>query len=452
MASIDDILNDLGSVESSQVEKTASQINSSMSDIERQAAELGLIDGTKSKEKTASINHNGGKMNLEDLYRDTFSEEAEKVASVQTNDDEMSKEAMGSLSGTAYNEIMDAKALELTIKVAMEMDSVPDSAATQDAQSGAGVIPGAVVANPQLPVAKNRGGNKDDEAMDTTPVYSTLEDVAVAKAKVVSSLEHPGTLSHQTVDVDSGLQEGGSQKTASVRSLTDLSKHELDLLQTEIPEDMMKEASDFVAEERLEMEELIKTANECMDFGAELAMEKIAAFEAAQKEKESKKEEEDEGEEEESAEEEKSEQEKKAYAMGGFISEGCINTLMEKGAEYYGDPNIYLEELVKEAGKLDAVRKALRGAADKAYKSGKGMANAAKNTNIAQKAKRQNPFSAAALANKAKKTGKTKSYGKALQYGKLKALKNKNIAKKVGVGAGLAGLTGMGYAAGNRNK
>ena len=69
MPSIDDLLNGLGVNNSEQAEKKASA-NTSESDIERQAKELGLLGGEDQTTKEASISNDGGNMNLEDLYNE----------------------------------------------------------------------------------------------------------------------------------------------------------------------------------------------------------------------------------------------------------------------------------------------------------------------------------------------------------------------------------------------
>jgi hypothetical protein len=353
MPSIDDLLNNLGADVSDQSEKTASD-NSHQSEVAKQAQELGLIgDKAVQNEKTASISNDGGtKMNLNDYYNDLFTEDVEKTASAEfeTEDYEMAKEAQGELAGLSFSEELESRLIAHSIKLASDM-AQPDSEATKDIQSGAGVIPGAQTANPQLPVQKNRHGESDDTGIDTSPEYYDLEgmDGAVAKAKLEAALDkgNVSDMSHKTVNVESEMPEGGSQKEASIR-LSDLTKEELDLLQTDFPEEMMKEAYAIVEEEQEKIAEMHQTASDCYEFGADLAMQKIAEMEAKAKEKE-----------EEDEDEEDSDEEKTASAMGKFITEGYWDTLMEKGAEYYGDENIYIEELIKEANLLSKGKKML---------------------------------------------------------------------------------------------
>jgi hypothetical protein len=277
------------------------------------------------------------------------------------------------------------------------MDSVPDSAATQENQSGAGIVPGASKGNPQLPV--NRPADAD-KAMDTTPDQYDLKGMsgAVAKAKIEAALEsgNMAGLSHQSFNVDTGLEMPSTQKTASFK-MSDLTKAQLDLYGTKFPEEMMKEARAIVAEENEKVAELQKVASDCFNYGAELAMQKIAEMEETAKEE--KKEEEKE-------EKEESDEEKTASAMGDFIFEGFWNTLMEKGAEFYGDKNIYIEELIKEAkmaGAFEGAKKLLQSGAKKAQgyasKGAKEVKQVAKKgVTETRKAVRKNPMAAMGLA------------------------------------------------------
>ena len=130
------------------------------------------------------------------------------------------------------------------------------------------------------------------------------------------------------------------------------------LLNTEFPEEIEKQAAAVVDYEYEKIAELEKTAAACMAYGEELAMSKIAELEATHQEKVAMEEEEkkdkmkglEKKEDKEEEESEEEEAEKNAAAMGNFILEGYLGTLMEKGAEFYGDKNIYVEELCKDAG------------------------------------------------------------------------------------------------------
>jgi len=129
------------------------------------------------------------------------------------------------------------------------------------------------------------------------------------------------------------------------------------LLNADIPEEMMK-----VARARVDQEsQLEKVASSCVHYGAELAMQKIAEMEAeAGKSEEDKKKEQAAMEAAMSAEdkaEEKAakETEKEAQAMGRFILQGYMNTMLEKSAQVYGDASVYIDELCKENGVNDMV-------------------------------------------------------------------------------------------------
>lgn len=463
MPSIDDILNGLGVESSDQAEKTASDKSQTESEIEKQAKKLGLI-GEETNEKTASISNDGGKMNLEDLYNEAFnSEEVTKVAHAgldYDNEDEQVKVAQGEIAGEEFSEGLNARLLAHTVKLAADMDQ-PDSEATKDIQSGGGVIPGAKTKNPQLPVQKNRHGEADDTAIDTAPDYYDLEgmDGAVAKAKLESALDRGNVsdVSHKTVNVDqdeSEMPEGGSQKTAGLR-LRDLNRAQFELLQTDFPEEMMKEARAIVAEETEKVAELQGQAESCYDYGAEMAMQKIAEMEEAQKAKAKKEEDEED-------EDEKSEEEKTASAMGKFVLEGYWDTMMEKGAEYYGDENIYIEELIKEANLLQKGKKV--------YKSLKGKAGDLKKSiedyydpraikaksHITRKQKMMKDMKGNVMGDASKRRSKLealkKKKGKGYEMKGSKALqtaraRRRNTAIAGGTALGL-GAGGTGYALG----
>lgn len=354
MPSINDILNGLG-VEDSVQEKTAGQIDSqSKSYIESEAERLGLLndeDGSNTT-KTASNNNGGMKMNLNDLYNESFGEVA-KVASQEENaaEPEMAKEASleqaGEQAGEVFAQELNNRLMDFSVKVAMEMGA-PDSEATKAIQAGKGIL--GASANPQLPVNKAGGSEK----MDTTPVFVDLKNMAgpEAKAKIEAALAsgNIGDLSHKDHQVDTGLEMPTSQKTAGI-NLTDLSKEELMILNTEYSDEEMDAARIKVASENEKIAELTDMASECFNYGAELAMQKIAEME--DKAKESAKEEASEGKAYEDAEKAKGEkeedEEKTASAMGKFILEGYWNTMLEKGAEFHGSEGIYLEELLKES-------------------------------------------------------------------------------------------------------
>lgn len=134
--------------------------------------------------------------------------------------------------------------------------------------------------------------------------------------------------------------------------LQDLTRDQLELLNTDFGEELEKQAEAIVDEEAEKLAEVQDQAQALYDYGAELAMQKIAEMEQKYKEGEDKEEDEEEDEEE----GEDKEEEKTASAMGKFILEGYWETMMEKGAEFYGDERIYLEELVKEGGLGEAAK------------------------------------------------------------------------------------------------
>ena len=368
MPTINELLSGLG-VEGSEQEKTASQNDSgSESAVEQKARELGLInDNVKDNVKTASQN-GGSKMDLNDLYNSYFQESTEKTASEYTEQVKTaSDEEIGEMAGQSFAEGLNERLIDFSIKLAAAEDSVLESEATKEIQSGENVIPGTETKTPILKGNKNRHGHADDTKIDTDPQYYDLKsmDGAMAKAKLEAQLatNNVEDVSHTNKHVDTGAEEPVTQKTAS-RRMSDLSREELLILNTNYDEGIMKEARAAVYEELEKVAELEGVAEESYNFGADLAMQKIAEMEEKAKKKEEKDDDEDEDED---------ESEKTASAMGKFILEGYWNTMMEKGAEYYGKEHsqIYLEELVKEA-KLQNIGKA----AKKYYK--KGMSQAKK--------------------------------------------------------------------------
>lgn len=355
MPSINDILNGLG-VDDSVQEKTAGQIDSqTQTDIEAEAARLGLIDGNElNTTKTASNNNGGTKMDLNDLYNQHFGEEATKIASApQTKkEDVLTKEASLELAGEQAGEIfaqeLDNRLTDYAIKIAM--DTQPDSTATKANQSGSGVI--GASADPALPVNRPADADKGMQVAtkNTSPYDLSKMDPAKAKASLEALIENGTMNGSMTAQTQSGMETPTSQKTASLK-IQDLSREELLILNANIDEDLMKVARAEVAEEMSKVAELQDMAADCYNYGAELAMQKIAEMEENAKE-EAKEDESAEGEKKEEKEEEKT-----ASAMGKFILEGYWNTMMEKGAEYHKDQGIYIEELIKEAGKVSLIER-----------------------------------------------------------------------------------------------
>jgi hypothetical protein len=227
MPSIDEILNNLG-VDEDGAEKVASSNSVSENEVEKQARQLGLIDENDENEKIASVQNEGeSNMNLQDFYSMHFGGE-EKTASAEYDyyegydEGNFEKEATaleqtGEYAGAVFNNVLSERLLTFSL-TKQAMDGAPDSAATQAAQSGAGVIPSAAVKNPQLDVNRREDA---DKGMDTTPQHYDLMDAAVAKAKLKKALEEgkPGSMSHQVMSVDAregseDMPVGGSQKDA----------------------------------------------------------------------------------------------------------------------------------------------------------------------------------------------------------------------------------------------
>lgn len=134
-----------------------------------------------------------------------------------------------------------------------------------------------------------------------------------------------------------------------------LSRRQRELLNTDFGHEMEKQAAEIV--------EMEKTAEDCYTYGEDLALEKIAemeeeAAEEKKKEGEGKKESDE-------------EEEKTAAAMGEIITDAYWNTLMEKGAEYYNDPDIYIEKLAKKKSLMQRAKKGYK-ATMKEGKSFKG--------------------------------------------------------------------------------
>lgn len=223
-------------------------------------------------------------------------------------------------------------------------------------------------------------------------------------------------------------------------NLKDLTREELMLLNTDFGEEIEKQASAIVENESEKLAEVSEIADSCFDYGAELAMSKIAEMETNYAAKKGKEEEDDDEEDE----DEEKEEEKTASAMGNFILEGYWNTMMEKGAEYYGDKDIYLEELCKEAGFARQMKNLVKrhnifsGAAMGARAAGKSK------TKMIEYAKKKGlPLDEGKYQDLMKSVSK-----KSLAKGKKVAKRNQNIG--LGIGAGL-GITGA-YAAGRSGR
>lgn len=355
MATINDILKSLEG-QDTQV-KTASSKNASQTEVEKQAQALGLIKN-ESQTKTASLN--GGRMNLKDLYDAEMDSMAKTAAEAETSESEeeeseeegekTSSLAMGELAGVAFNQALNVKLASFIVKLAE--DALPDAEVSQEIQSGEGVIPSAEVGNPQLPVEKNRQGQADAEPIDTTPVHFDLNSMQGAVAQVeledMLGIGNVDAVANKTVSVDTGLEMPETQKTASL-NMRDLTRDQFELLNYQYPVEMKKQAQLIYIEETQKLEKLASMAQEFYAYGADLAMAKIAEMEEKAKEESKEK-----------SEESESEAEKTSSAAGLYIAEGFWNTLMEKGAEFYGDKNVYLEEFTKEAMGMEGAKKAIK--------------------------------------------------------------------------------------------
>lgn len=206
MPTIDELLNNLNIGDESQ-EKVAHLEN----DVEKAAQDLGLIsnEGTT---KIASPNDGGEKMDLQSFYDMHFDNAvvggSEKTASHNDMEKEASAlEGAGEYAGHSFNSFLGERLFKFA------MDEAFDGVATQEAQKGPGVIPGAATSNPQLPVNAREDREK---GMDTSPQHYDLLDKAVAKKILEAALENgnPGELSHKTLQVDTGLAMPKNQTDA----------------------------------------------------------------------------------------------------------------------------------------------------------------------------------------------------------------------------------------------
>lgn len=303
---------------------------------------LNTLNVPAGQEKTASAAAPAGvekKASLSDLYNERFASAPAAAPATTEKTAEMSKEAenaymekVGEIAGAAFtNELTFA-----LMKVAADSES-PEAAATGD-KAG----------NPQLAV--NRPADADKK-LDTTPEHYDIKSLAMSKAELERKLEDPAKLEAPVLrQVDTGMETPTSQKQASAQ----LTREELALLSLQIPEGIMKEARAKVAQKG----ELEKVAHACVAYGQQLAMEKIAEMEEEAGKEKDKKKPPFEGTESKSEEEAEEEAVKEAQAMGRFITEGYLTTMIEKSAQVYGgDKTVYLNQLIKEAGIKDIVHK-----------------------------------------------------------------------------------------------
>lgn len=123
--------------------------------------------------------------------------------------------------------------------------------------------------------------------------------------------------------------------------LKDLSKADQDLVNTQFPEDLEKQAAAEVA-----------VAGECMNVGASLAASSVEELEKFAAEKE---------EEEEDHEKKLDEEHKKEGSIrGAFVARAYINNLIKEGQEKHNDPWTYLAPLIVEkyamSGRMEAAK------------------------------------------------------------------------------------------------
>jgi hypothetical protein len=184
MPTIDDILNKIGVTDNSSPDI----------EMEKQAAALGLINQEDYSQK-------GENMNLQDFYDNHFQDGLEKNASYEDSvpqNNGMTKEAgyqvkLGSLARDTFDSMLLDRLIRYNqIKLAMSEEGSPESAASQAAGAGPGVIPGSV-GDPRL--ATNRPSDAA-APMDLTPVQYNLGpvmDAAVEKARLEQALAEGNT-------------------------------------------------------------------------------------------------------------------------------------------------------------------------------------------------------------------------------------------------------------------
>lgn len=217
-------------------------------------------------------------------------------------------------------------------------------------------------------------------------------------------------------------------------NINDLSPEDQNLLNTEFPAELEKQAADEV-----------QMANELYALGFE-KMAEAAAEEVEKEEEEEKK----------KPENKLSEEHKKEAAVrGAFIAQGFIDGLMEKGASVHGDPLHYLypaieEVLVKEGAPKKEALSFLQSISKKMKGAGKSVsegATKAKNY-VADKAGKAKD---AVVENAGKAKDSVVNYHKGIGKNFEEAWKSKDWKKKFTEGGkGLAKITphiaAVGYA------
>jgi len=140
----------------------------------------------------------------------------------------------------------------------------------------------------------------------------------------------------------------------------DLTPEEKTLVNLDFGDELQKQASAYVDSLEEDSEEAVKTAQACAEMGSELAV-KIAQ-ELEEKYKEKKEDKEEKKDEKPKTEEEKKEEVvmKEAAVRGAILFENTISALEKLGEERFGDKSIYIEELVKESGKMEAAQNLMK--------------------------------------------------------------------------------------------
>lgn len=152
-------------------------------------------------------------MDLQDFYNEYFEVEGtqtEKTAAAEIAEE---NESFGELTGHFFNEKV-ASVLEEVVLLKLAEEANGDSAASQDAQKGPGLIPSGNVVDNDVNLPKNVAQNAA-APINTDPQYYDLLDAAVAKKKVEKAIEKaeiPAELDHRTVQVDTGLEMPNKQK------------------------------------------------------------------------------------------------------------------------------------------------------------------------------------------------------------------------------------------------
>jgi hypothetical protein len=220
VTTINELLNQIGVTNDSTEEKTASNSSAPFSekDMNNVEEELGFKNEKKDffSTKTASQENGGQKMSseLHTFYNEYFSDDTEKNASEEGYEEGFDKESAarehqrGLDAHEAYTYLM-----EDWLNKQAAVEAVLDSEATQVRNKAPSSLTGIPTAQPLLEVDHPVDASK---AIDTTPVFTDLEDAAVKKEIIMRKLEEgkPGDISHKTMSVDMGLETPTDQKDA----------------------------------------------------------------------------------------------------------------------------------------------------------------------------------------------------------------------------------------------